>query len=49
MNEIILIGGGGFSAEVAEVAEQNNYKVIGYVDSEKTSSCLKYLGKFVKG
>ena len=46
MNEIILIGGGGFSAEVAEVAEQNNYKVIGYVDSEKTSSCLKYLGKF---
>ena len=45
MKKIILIGGGGFSAEVAEVAELNNYKVLGYVDKQKTSSSLAYLGK----
>ena len=39
MKKIILIGGGGFSAEVAEVAELNDFKVLGY-DKQKTSSSL---------
>ena len=44
MKKIILIGGGGFSSEVAEIAEHNGYEVLGYVDSSKTSSNLNYLG-----
>ncbi len=44
MNKIILIGGGGFSSEVAEVASQNDFKVLGYIDKKKTKSNLTYLG-----
>jgi sugar O-acyltransferase (sialic acid O-acetyltransferase NeuD family) len=41
---IILIGGGGFSYEIAEVAILNNYNVLGYVDFQETDSDLSYLG-----
>lgn len=44
MNELVLIGGGGLSSEVAEVATQNNFDVIGYVDFCETESDLTYLG-----
>ena len=45
MKTLVLIGGGGFSSEVAEVAIQNDFDVIGYVDECKTGSDLTYLGK----
>ena len=32
LKKLVLIGGGGFSSEVAEVAVQNGFEVIGYVD-----------------
>jgi sugar O-acyltransferase (sialic acid O-acetyltransferase NeuD family) len=44
LNRIVLIGGGGFSSEVLEVAIQNNFEVLGYIDNAKTKSDLKYLG-----
>jgi sugar O-acyltransferase (sialic acid O-acetyltransferase NeuD family) len=45
LKNIVLIGGGGFSSEVAEVAVQNGFEVVGYVDIAQTGSDLKYLGK----
>ena len=44
MKKLVLIGGGGLSSEVAEVAAQNNFDVIGYVDFCETGSDLTYLG-----
>ena len=44
MKKLVLIGGGGFSSEVAEVAVQNGFEVIGYVDMVQTDSDLRYLG-----
>lgn len=44
MKNIVLIGGGGFSSEVADIAIQNGFKVLGYIDNSKTASSLKYLG-----
>tara|TARA_B110000027_G_C16043398_1_gene266511 strand:- start:243 stop:857 length:615 start_codon:yes stop_codon:yes gene_type:complete len=45
LKSLVLIGGGGFSAEVAEVAIQNGFEVLGYVDIRKTESGLNYLGE----
>ena len=45
LKKIVLIGGGGLSSEVAEVATQNGFSVIGYVDACKTGSSLTYLGE----
>lgn len=42
--DLVLIGGGKFAAEVAEVAVQVGYAVAGYLDVEKTDSELPYLG-----
>jgi NADPH-dependent 2,4-dienoyl-CoA reductase/sulfur reductase-like enzyme len=44
LKKLVLIGGGGFSSEVAEVAAQNGFEVTGYVDVVKTDSDLRYLG-----
>ena len=44
LRKLVLIGGGGFSSEVAEVAVQKGFKVIGYVDLVQTDSDLRYLG-----
>lgn len=44
LKKLVLIGGGGFSSEVAEVAVQNSFDVIGYVDSKKTASSHAFLG-----
>ena len=44
LKQLVLIGGGGFSSEVAEVAAQNGFNVIGYVDTIKTDSDLNFLG-----
>jgi sugar O-acyltransferase (sialic acid O-acetyltransferase NeuD family) len=44
MKNIALIGGGGFSSEVADIAIQNGFNVLGYTDKIKTASSLKYLG-----
>ena len=44
MNSLVLIGGGGFSSEVLEVAIQNGFEVLGYVDNKKTDLDLEYLG-----
>jgi len=44
LKKLVLIGGGGFSSEVAEVAIQNGFDVIGYVDFVQTGSDLPYLG-----
>ena len=44
LKKLVLIGGGGFSSEVAEVAVQNGFEVIGYVDMVQTDSDLRYLG-----
>ena len=44
MKNIVLIGGGGFSSEAAEIAIQNGFNVLGYIDNSKTASSLNYLG-----
>jgi sugar O-acyltransferase (sialic acid O-acetyltransferase NeuD family) len=44
LKELVLIGGGGFSSEVFEVAVQNGFEVIGYLDLVETESDLRYLG-----
>lgn len=42
--ELVFIGGGGFSHEILEVAEQSGYDVVGYFDDKKTNLNLEYLG-----
>jgi len=42
--ELVFIGGGGFSYEILEVANQLNYSVIGYFDDKETGIDLHYLG-----
>tara|TARA_B100000212_G_scaffold209286_1_gene158044 strand:+ start:57 stop:674 length:618 start_codon:yes stop_codon:yes gene_type:complete len=44
MTDLVLIGGGRFSTEVAEVAIQNGFNLVGYIDRVETSSNLSYLG-----
>lgn len=44
MKNIVLIGGGGFSSEVADIAIQNGFNVLGYIDKIRTASKFKYLG-----
>ena len=41
MKNIVLIGGGGFSSEVADIAIQNGFNVLGYTDNIRTASSLK--------
>lgn len=42
--ELVLVGGGRFSEEVAEVATMLGFNVLGYVDFQKTPASLDYLG-----
>jgi acetyltransferase EpsM len=44
--KILLIGGGGFSREICEVAKLNGHIIIGYVSDIERNINLKYLGKF---
>jgi len=46
LKKLVLVGGGGFSCEIAEVAEMTGFSVIGYYGDERTNSMLKYFGKF---
>ncbi len=45
LKKLVLVGGGGFSSEIAEVAEMTGFSVIGYFGDEQTNSTLKYFGK----
>ena len=45
LKKLVLVGGGGFSGEIAEVAEMNGFLVMGYFGDERTNSKLKYFGK----
>ncbi len=46
MKRLALIGGGGFSSEIAEVALMNGWEIVGYFAHTKSSSEYQYLGKF---
>lgn len=46
MKKLVLVGGGGFSYEIAEVAAMNGFSVVGYYGDERTDSMLRYLGQF---
>lgn len=46
MKRLALIGGGGFSLEIAEVALMNGWEIVGYFALAKSSSEYRYLGKF---
>jgi acetyltransferase EpsM len=44
MSRLMLIGGGGFAKEVAEIAELNDHTVVGYVASAPGTIHYPYLG-----
>ncbi len=46
MKKILLIGGGGFAREVAEIANLNGFSVCGYIDIKDCKAPWPYWGNF---